>query len=350
MLSCSVSGAPAQSKMDERPILTGQGRQDQDAMDLAPDRDLLWESYLDPGHRGPRLLETQSADIDKILSDLSSRDEVYNERVLRSVLLSGNAQNAELNTVKSSFNEMSSRMQQLELTQRLAQVEHLNLAESAKKREKSLRLEVFKGVDAKREFAALVDLEHIVQDGDKVLESLFAKNLDSLLKGQKDVPMSGYVEQVDHTLLNKVMGGLVASHLRVRTRLMDQIRVLEAAAKSSLGKDIIPKLQPTWDHFSAGSLEEKEAFDERVKAAEKSVRADRTALNAQRLKSRKGAQGSGGSASLAATLARPLKSGSQGAAGGGGGKSTGKPKKKKKRLPRCHKCKARGHTVNQCKA
>ena len=50
VLSCSVSGAPAQSKMDERPILTGQGLQDQDAMDLAPDRDLLWESYLDPGH------------------------------------------------------------------------------------------------------------------------------------------------------------------------------------------------------------------------------------------------------------------------------------------------------------
>ena len=132
---------------------------------------------------------------------------------------------------------------------------------------------MFKGVDAKREFAALVDLEHMVQDGDKVLESLFPKHLDSLLKGQKDVPMSGYVEQVDHTLLNKVMGGLVASHIRLRTRLYDQIRVLEAAAKSSLGREIIPKLQPNWDHFSAGSLEEKEAFDERVKAAEKVVRA-----------------------------------------------------------------------------
>ena len=76
MLSCSVSGAPAQSKMegDNRPIMTGQGLQDQDAMDLAPDRDLLGESYLDPGHRGSRLLETQPADIDHIMSALSTRD------------------------------------------------------------------------------------------------------------------------------------------------------------------------------------------------------------------------------------------------------------------------------------
>ena len=162
--------------------------------------------------------------------------------------------------------------------------------------------------------------------------------------------MSGYVEKVDHSLLDTVMGGLVASHIRIRTRLLDQIRVLEAAAKSSFGRDIIPKLQPQWDHFSAGTIEEKEAFDERVKAAEKAVKADRTALNAQRQKSRKGAQGSGGSVPLAANLTRSLKSGSKEAAGGRGGKSSGKPKKNKKRVPRCHKCKVRGHTVNQCKA
>ena len=157
------------------------------------------------------------------------------------------------------------------------------------------------------------------------------------------------MDQVNPALLDTVLGGLVTSHIRLRTCLYDQIRVLEAAAKSSLGRDIIPKLQPQWDHLSAGTLEEKEAFDERVRAAEKAVKADRTALNAQRQKSRKGAQGSGGSASLAANLTRPLKSGSTGAAGGHGGKSTGKPKKNKKRLPRCHKCKVRGHTVNQCK-
>ena len=336
--------------MDERPILTGQRFQDQDAMDQGPVGDPFGGPYLDPDHHGPRLLETRPADIDTILSTLSSRGEAYNEHVLRSVLLSANAQNAELNLVKSSFNDLRSRMQQLEVNQRLAQVEHLNLAEQARKREKSLRLEAFQGGDAKREFAALVDLQFLVQDGDKVLESLFPEHLDSLLKGIKDVPSSGYVDQVNPALLDTVLGGLVTSHIRLQTRLYDQIRVLEAAAKSSLGRDIIPKLQPNWDHFSAGSLEEKEAFDERVKAAEKSVRADRTALNAQRLKSRKGAQGPGGSASLAATLARPLKSGSQGAAGGGGGKSTGKPRRKRKRLPRCHKCKVRGHTANQCKA
>ena len=103
--------------MDDRPILTGQVFQVQDAMDLGPVGDPLEETYLDPGHRGSRLLESQPADIDKILSTLSSRGEEYNERVLRSVLMSGNAQNAELNKVKSSFNDMSLRMQQLELNQ-----------------------------------------------------------------------------------------------------------------------------------------------------------------------------------------------------------------------------------------
>ena len=81
--------------MDDRLILTGQGFQVQDAMVLGPVGDPLEETYLDPGHRG----------------------EEYNECVLRSVLMSGNAQNAELNKVKSSFNDMSLRMQQLELNQ-----------------------------------------------------------------------------------------------------------------------------------------------------------------------------------------------------------------------------------------
>ena len=318
--------------MDERPILTGQGLQDQDAMEQGPVRDPLGESYLDPAHRGSRLLETQPADIDKIMSALSTRDEVYNERVLRSVLLSGNAQNAELNNVKSSFNELSERMQQLELSHEISHILHLDMAQSARKREKSLRLDAFKGDDAKCEYSALIDLEHIVQDGDKILELLYTEDLDSLLKGQKDVPRSGYVKHVDPALVDTVLGGLVASHIHLRTRLFDQIRVLEAAAKSSFGREIIPQLQPNWDHFSAGSLEEKEAFDERVKAAEKVVKAERTALNA----------------SLAANLTHSLKSGSLGAAGGGGGKSTGKPRRKRK--PKCLRCKVRGHTVNQCTA
>ena len=59
--------------MDERPILTGQRFQDQDAMDQGPVGDPFGGPYLDPDHLGPRLLETPPADIDKIMSALSSR-------------------------------------------------------------------------------------------------------------------------------------------------------------------------------------------------------------------------------------------------------------------------------------
>ena len=84
---------------DNRPIMTGHVLQGQDAMDLVPDRDLLGESYLELGHRGSRLLQSQPHDIDKILSELRGRGEVYNKCVLRSLLTSGNAQNEELNNV-----------------------------------------------------------------------------------------------------------------------------------------------------------------------------------------------------------------------------------------------------------
>ena len=302
--------------------------------------------YIEPHHRGTHLVQTQSADIPRVLEELRSRGVEYNEHVMTSVLQGCNAINAELNTVKSSHEVVLRRMAQLELSQNLTQVNQLDLAQAARKREREKRLEAFKGPDNKREMGTLIDLEHLVEDQDKLLESLHPTNLDSLLKGQEIVPKTGYVAKCGTELTEQALSGLIAGHIRHRSRLYDQIRVLEAAAKSGLGKQVIPHLQPNWDHYHAGSLEEKEAFDERVKLAEKAVRAENAAQKAQRQQSQKG-QGPRGAASLAANLSQPLKAGTQ-QRGGGGGKPAAKAGRKRKRVPRCHKCKVRGHIAPAC--
>ena len=283
---------------DDRPIISGsyQRSASMGVVQGHPHREI----HLDPHHRGPQLMQTQPADIPRILEELSSLGEVYNQHVLTSMLQSCNALNTEINTVKSSNESILSRMAQFELSQQLSQVEHLDLAQLARKREKGLRLDAIKGIESKWEMSTLIDLEYLIKDQDKVLESLHPNHLDGLLRGTVTVPQSGYVETCGPALTEKALSGLVSGHIRLRTCVFDQIRVLEAVAKSSLGKDVIPHLQPNWDHFNTGTLEEKEAFDERQQ-------------------SQKGAQGSRGSALLIANLSQPLKAGANQAARGAGG-------------------------------
>ena len=305
--------------------------------------------HIDNRHHGLQLVRTERENIPAVLAEIRARGGEYAEHVLSSVLYGCSSMNDDLNNVKSSYADVCQRMQRLEVSQHMQQIQHLDLADVAKKREKDRRVQGIKGIDAKREMATLIDLENHLNDQDKVLESLVPSNLDDLLKGAAAVPQAGYVASLGENLVDQSIGALITGHIRIRSRVWDQVRVLEAAAKSSVGKELIPYLQPTWDHLSAGTHEEKEAFDERVKAAEKVAKADHAHLKAQR-QPQKGPGARGTSASLASNLTQSLKAGTKEPPRGGGGKPAAKARRKRKSVPRCHRCHVRGHMAQGCTA
>ena len=306
--------------------------------------------HIDNRHHGLQLVRTERENIPQVLAEIRARGGEYAEHVLSSVLYGCSSMNDDLNNVKSSYADVCKRMQRLEVSQHMQQIQHLDLADVAKKREKDRRVQVIKGIDAKREMATLIDLENHLNDQDKVLESLVPDTLDDLLKGRAAVPQTGYVASLGEDLVDQTIGALITGHIRIRSRVWDQVRVLEAAAKSSHGRELIPYLQPTWDHFSSGTHEEKEVFDERVKAAEKVAKADKALLKAQR-QPQKGSGARGTSASLASNLTQSLKAGNkEPLRGGGGGKPAAKARRKRKSIPRCHRCHGRGHVAQTCTA
>ena len=309
---------------------------------------------LDPCHQYTTLFQSKPADVPRVLDELRTRGGDYVESAFASMLLGCNALNEETNVTKMAVSELQQEVQLLREQSRLGQVEHLDLAAAAQKREKELRLDVFKDKQVKREVATLIDLEYLTKDADKVLESIWPGQVDDVLKGRVSVPSGGYHGLLSPAMIDQIIAGLAENHVRTRRRIFDQIRALEAGAKSHVGFGIIPFLQPNWDYYHSGTLEDKEAFSERVKAAEKQYKAEKTAAQ-DGVKKRKGGGGGFGSGPrqpllgpAAATISARARRTQNTGGGGGRLNGTGPAAVISKKKLRCRLCKKRGHLADTC--
>ena len=188
-----------------------------------------------------------------------------------------------MNRVKSVNNDMLGRLTSLEEQVRLNQINQLDQVETARKRKKDFRVAVHKDKTVQREFGTLMDFEHNTKDVDSIIEPVL-DDLDGTLKGRVPVPSSGFVQRFGADIVDQVVGSMIQMHVKTRIRLFDQIRCLEAGARSHMGYGILKFLQPDLDHFHTSSLEEKEAFEERVKGAEKAFKQYKDQLNMPRKK------------------------------------------------------------------
>ena len=197
----------------------------------------------------------------------------------------------------------------------------------------------------------LIDLSDDADDIDRALTNIMPGFADILAR-RAPVPGEGYWQPDNGALVDATMSLVVGSWVSARRRLDDQVRCLEAAVQSPSGFGIIKYLQPDFDGFHKGTQEDKEAFMDRVKAADKQFVLDRTAANRKAAGGNKGRTGNfAGKRGLTPAQSKAVKQSQNvvaaSVAGGKGGKGgkVGQPRPFK---GNCRTCQRQGHMAKFC--
>ncbi len=152
-----------------------------------------------------------------------------------------------VNALLSKLNHMQEEMDHMQLRQKVqddlilnSQVSELEMAASAHKRDKELRLRPFKTDQVKRKFGCLIDLEYFNMDINKDWKTM-VPNFDEILARCTSVPIDGFWTPSNEGLVNATISSVLEDHMRACCCLDLQIKCLEAGQFRQTKKMVLLK-------------------------------------------------------------------------------------------------------------